>query len=91
MEDGLQGPRGVVLNRDLPPVRDAGEEELSADLVREMVKDALPEEVCEQVEWTRLRLTADAAYRKRRQIVYSYDMRPFVLTAGRGRGTVSIV
>ena len=59
MEDGLQGPRGVVLNRDLPPVRDAGEEELSADLVREMVKDALPEEVCEQVEWTRLRLTAD--------------------------------
>ena len=28
-----------------------GQEELSADLVREMVEDALPGEVCEQVEW----------------------------------------
>ena len=49
-----------------PPVQDAGEEGLSADLVREMVDDALPEEVCEQIEWTRLRHMADAAYRKRR-------------------------
>ena len=87
----MQGRRGVVLNRSSPGAGRGGRGGLSADLVREMVKDALPDEVCEQVEWTRLRLTADAAYRKRRQIVYSYDMRPFVLTAGRGRGTVSIV